>query len=73
MDTNTKTNAKTSAMSEIRELTDDELDAVSGGKEIGPATPQFQLGSSNDGPQIGGAGAGKVSRKAGEWSFGSSQ
>jgi hypothetical protein len=31
MNTNAKTNTKTSGMSEIRELTDDELDAVNGG------------------------------------------
>jgi len=31
MNTKTKTNTKTSAMNEIRELTDDELNAVNGG------------------------------------------
>jgi bacteriocin-like protein len=57
---NTKTN--TSGTSEICELTDDELNAVNGGKEFGPATPQFQLSGSNDGSQMGGGGggAGKV-------------
>ena len=36
MDTNrkTKTNTKTSTMSEIRELTDDELNAVNGGAVV---------------------------------------
>jgi hypothetical protein len=53
---NTKTN--TSATSEIRELIDDELAAANGGKEFGPATPQFQLSGSNE--QMGGGGAGKV-------------
>ena len=44
--TNTNTNKNISGMSEIRELTDDELNAVSGG---------YQLGGSH------GAFAGKVS------------
>jgi hypothetical protein len=56
---NTKTN--TSGTSEIRELIDDELNAVNGGKEFGAGTPQYQLGGSNDGSQMGGGGgAGKV-------------
>jgi hypothetical protein len=50
------TNTNTSGMSEIRELADDELDAVNGGKEFGAASPQ--LSGSND--MGGGGGAGKV-------------
>jgi hypothetical protein len=54
MDTNTKANMKTSAMSEIRELIDDELAAVNGGAvnayvSQGGAgkVEQYQTGGSN--------------------------
>lgn len=37
---NTNENTNTSGMSEIRELTDDELDVVSGGKPASKGSPQ---------------------------------
>jgi bacteriocin-like protein len=40
MDTKTTTKTNTSAMSEICELTDDELDAVSGGKPASEGSAQ---------------------------------
>ena len=43
MNTKTKTNTKTSAMNEIRELTDVELDSVSGGKPASKDPPQTFL------------------------------
>ena len=73
--TKTNTKTKTSVMNEIRELTDDELDAVNGGaseKDGCSNTFRIILGPFDSSP-TGGSGVGKVSRKAGEWSFGSSQ
>jgi bacteriocin-like protein len=61
-------NANTSGISEIRELTDDELDAVNGGKEWGAALVVYGCANgSHFGSQISWSGPDGLSlRKAGE-------
>jgi hypothetical protein len=44
--TNSDTNTNTSGMSEVRELIDDELDAVNGGVSLGVG--QYQTGGSSE-------------------------